>query len=129
VTSDLDPGTPKAEDCQGESGRCKQRHRSRKYFVLKILTPKSLGLKILRAAFVNPALGAGFRDGGGEGYPGLAGDSRNGTDANCSLIPFFYVFLSPDLHSPQIHAAKPKRKAALRAASDPTVFLLLNPPC
>src|SRR5437763_140461 len=88
VTSDLDPETRKAEDCQGESGRCTRCKRSRKCFVLKILTPNSLGLKILRSAFVKPAPGARFRDGRGRGVPSNDPDSGNGTDPNCPSNPF-----------------------------------------
>jgi hypothetical protein len=122
VISDLDPETRKAEDCQGESGRCTQRNRSRKYFVLKILIPKSLGLKILRAAFVKPTPGAWFSDGRGRGVPSNARDSRNGTGPNCPLNPFFYGFFSLDLHSPEIQCRETKkRKPPLRAASDPTL--------
>jgi len=126
VTSDLDPETRKAEDCQGESGRCTQRNRSRKYFVVKILTPKSLRLRILRAAFVKPAPGARFTDGKGRGVPSSDPDSRNGTDPNFPSNPFFYGIFSPDLHSPEMHR-ETKTKAAPSSGFRSNTFLSLNP--
>jgi hypothetical protein len=61
VTSNLDPKTQRADHRQGGS-RARNRHdKGRNSFVLKILTSKPLGPKILQAIFANLAPVAAFR--------------------------------------------------------------------
>ena len=69
VTSDLDPKIQRADHRQGGGGARRKRERGSNSFVLKILTSKPLGLKILQTIFVNPAPVAAFGGVGGGGYP------------------------------------------------------------
>ena len=69
VTSDLDAKNQRADHRQGGGGASRRRVRGSNSFVLKILTSKSLGLKILQTIFAKPAPVAAFRGVGGGGYP------------------------------------------------------------
>ncbi len=55
VTSDLAPSSEKVDHCQGGGGARDSRKKSTKSFVVKIVTSKPLGLKILQRLFANPA--------------------------------------------------------------------------
>jgi hypothetical protein len=69
VTSDLDPEIQRADHRQGGGGTRGNREPVSNSFVLKILTPKPLGLKILRGIFAKPAPDKAFHGLVGEGYP------------------------------------------------------------
>jgi hypothetical protein len=63
VTSKILTPKPKRADHRQGGSRARNRHeKSRNSFVLKILTSKSLGLKILPAIFANLAPVAAFRE-------------------------------------------------------------------
>ena len=66
VTSNLDPRFQRANHGQG-GGTCKNRGAVPNSFVVKILTPKPLGLKILQTLFADPAPSKPFRGRGGGG--------------------------------------------------------------
>src|SRR5208283_5500940 len=55
VTSNLDLEIQKADHREGGSGTSSHAEKGRNSFVLKILTSKPLGLKILQAIFADPA--------------------------------------------------------------------------
>ena len=84
VTSNLDPRIQKADHPQRGSGSSSDGEKSRNSFVLKILTYKPLGLKILQAIFADPAPVAAFRGVVGGGYtpqryrPGASLTKRTG---------------------------------------------------
>jgi hypothetical protein len=69
VTPNLASTGQRADDVQGGGGSNSDRDDGSKYFGIKILTSKPLGLKILQTIFANPAPVAAFRGGGGRGYP------------------------------------------------------------
>jgi hypothetical protein len=69
VTSNLDPQIQKADYGQGGGGIRKNRGAALNSFVIKILTSKPLGLKILQGIFVEPAPVKAFRELGGGGVP------------------------------------------------------------
>ncbi|SPE22597.1 hypothetical protein SBA2_1000004 [Acidobacteriia bacterium SbA2] len=69
VTSNLDPRIQRADHGQGGGGARRNREPGSNSFVLKILTSKPLGLKILQTIFANPAPVAAFRGVGGGGVP------------------------------------------------------------
>src|SRR5271167_4477354 len=69
VTSNLDLGIQTADYGQGGGGACRNLEPGSNSFVLKILTSKPLGLKILQTNFANPAPVKIFKGGGGGGYP------------------------------------------------------------
>jgi hypothetical protein len=54
---------------KGGGGARRHPERGSNSFVVKILTSKPLGLKILQTIFVKPAPVAAFRGGQGEGVP------------------------------------------------------------
>jgi hypothetical protein len=74
VTPDLDPETQTADHRQGGGGARRNQELGPNPFVLKILTSKPLGLKILQTIFANPAPVAAFREGDGGGVPFKSGD-------------------------------------------------------
>jgi hypothetical protein len=78
VTPDLDPETQTADHRQGGGGARRNHELGPNPFVLKILTSKPLGLKILQTIFANPAPVAAFREGDGGGYPLNLAISQNG---------------------------------------------------
>jgi hypothetical protein len=64
------PSTGKeADDFQGASGLLSRSPATSKFFVIKILTPKPLGLKILQSIFANSAPSKAFSGEGGGGTP------------------------------------------------------------
>ncbi len=69
VISDLAPHIKKADYVQGASGTRSTREKAHKLFVVKILTSKSLRLKILQGTFAKPAPVKAFRGEGGGGVP------------------------------------------------------------
>jgi len=69
VTSDLAFEKKTADHGQGVSGTRDALAASTKFFVVKILTPKPLGLKILQTVFAEPAPLKAFRGWGEGGYP------------------------------------------------------------
>ena len=69
VTSDLDAKNQRADHRQGGGGAIGNRERGANSFVVKILTSKPLGLKILQTIFAKPAPVAAFRGVGAGGYP------------------------------------------------------------
>jgi len=68
VTSNLDHKSQEADHRQGGGGTRNHREKVRKSFIVKILTSKPLGLKILQTLFANPAPLAAFRGWEGGGY-------------------------------------------------------------
>src|SRR5579864_8273576 len=71
VTSDLASRTERADHRQGGCDIFDSAEKCSKSFVIKILTSKPLGLKILQTLFANPAPVAAFQRGGGGGYPSV----------------------------------------------------------
>jgi hypothetical protein len=67
VTSNLDLKIQRADHSRGGGGAGRNPERGSNSIVLKILTSKPLGLKILQTIFANPAPVAAFRGVGGEG--------------------------------------------------------------
>jgi hypothetical protein len=63
VTSDPAQSAEPADDDQGESGRRRCGRKRCKYLVINILTPKSLGLKILADDFCESGALLGFPGG------------------------------------------------------------------
>ena len=69
VTSNLAPRRERADHRQGGSSKGTSAKKSPKSFVVKILTSKPLGLKILQTLFANPAPVAAFQRRWGRGGP------------------------------------------------------------
>jgi hypothetical protein len=69
VTSDLARAFRFVHHRQGGGGRSRACNSMRNSFVLKILTSKLFGLKILQTLFANPAPSKAFKGYGGGGIP------------------------------------------------------------
>jgi hypothetical protein len=69
VTSNLDPGIQTADDRQGGGSARRNPEPDSNSFVLRIMTSKLLGLKILQTIFANPAPVAAFSGWGRGGTP------------------------------------------------------------
>ena len=69
VTSALAVYLQLAHHCQGKGSRVSPGKNARKSFVVKILTPKPLALKILQTIFAKPAPSKLFRGWGRGGTP------------------------------------------------------------
>jgi hypothetical protein len=74
-----------AEDGQGGGGTGNFAEKARKSLVIKILTSKALGLKILQGLFAEPAPGKGLRGVGEGGYPPRPGNFPRKTLAGSHL--------------------------------------------
>jgi hypothetical protein len=99
VTSNLDPQIQKADDGQGGGGIRKNRGAALNSFVVKILTSKPLGLKILQGIFVEPAPVKAFRELGGGGTHETRGLSQNETTRERPAEPESQRFFSTKIHS------------------------------
>jgi len=98
VTSELATRAKRAEHGQGGGGIRDFRRSSAKCFVVKILTSKPLGLKILQRLFVKPAPDKAFRGGRGRGYRSIPELSRNGTRLNVPSCMIELAFFSRHIH-------------------------------
>lgn len=92
VTSDLDPKIQRADHRQGGGGAGRNRERGFNSFVLKILTSKPLGLKILQSIFANPAPVAAFRGVGEGGTPETCYFPEMDSPKKRSSVPLSEIF-------------------------------------
>jgi hypothetical protein len=97
VTSNLDPEIQRADHRQGGGGIRRNRGADPNSFVVKILTSKPLGLKILQGIFAEPCQSR-LPKGWGGTFVSLE-FSRNETDSNCLAEAHLKDFLSRNIHN------------------------------